>query len=550
MAYVLDYSSFYWQRKASLRRVAAASVVAVLLAAVGFGLWVRAVSLRPTFADVVTRGYAPRGETERVEPLETTAVRIYAVSDAWNELRDDYLAWARYLRLVWVPSGAAFTNALDAVASIASAPDLPRADSQAGPAMAPDSAMIRFRPAKDGDLVHSDASISDARPLSFGVKWRTLAPFGEEKGAEIRAFATNAVALAARPWAPSNAPSAAVLKFADGGMAGESVDASWTLPGAPLLPVSPQLDSVVAALANMSAELRKMKLGASKSGGEEKSVENLKLKLDARNRARQEKMIREYERSLDPGEWMRQRFDPSAFDFQSRDVAAEFYRLWQVATTGRLPWERKMDSFMRGSNFVEAVALRAFQARMPKVDDIKASRRSLDDKVCGLTNAIRAALFDPFDATPGERRAPEHETVNLLALGAETGVLPPGVPPVPALPGDADQRFTVRFPTAANPGGRHLVVAGRPDRTSRCAFAAWHYGFSSTNAPVAVSAVADGLRCFFGAGWGYEPESAEIRFSGDGGVVRFEMDGIVPVLLDGAAPGAQPDAATFGKAGK
>ena len=246
---------------------------------------------------------------------------------------------------------------------------------------------------------------------------------------------------------------------------------------------------------------------------------------------------------------MRERFAPS--EYSSQGAAEEFYRLWQTATAGRMPWERaKMDAFMRGSNFVSAAALREFVGRLPAASEIRKNRRALDDKVSGLTNALRAALFEPFDATPGEKRSPEHDTVNLLALGAETGVLPPGVPPVPALPADADQRFTVRFPTAANPGGRHLVVDGRPDKTSRCTFAAWHYGFSSTNAPVAVAAVADGLRGFFGAGLGYEPESAEMQFAADGGVKRFEMDGIVPVLLDGSAPESRPDAAPSGKAGK
>ena len=195
-----------------------------------------------------------------------------------------------------------------------------------------------------------------------------------------------------------------------------------------------------------------------------------------------------------------------------------------------------MDSFMRGTNFVFPQALREFAARLPPVGDINASRAALAAKTSGLTNALSAALFAPFDATPAEKRATEHDTVNLLSFDAETGVLPPGTLPVPAAPQGAVQSFTVRFPTPVNSGGRHLEVGGKVDRTARCTFAKWNYSLVSTNAPVSAADVADGLREFFGAGWGYEPEIAAMKFSEDGGVVRFDASGIVPVLLDGSAP--------------
>ena len=293
-----------------------------------------------------------------------------------------------------------------------------------------------------------------------------------------------------------------------------------------------------------------MKLGDTPKGlAGEMTLEAFLTRFSGRARNEFDSRRAEYERALDPGAWLSSRHPAAGFGPTAQPFVEEMYRRWKKATEGRLPWERgSMDSFMHGSNFVSAASLRDFAKTLPSKSAIEKTKMSFDEKTAGLTNALRAALFAPFDATPDEKRAFVHDTVDLLSVGAETGVLPPGILPVSAatnIPG-AVQSFTVRFPTAVNPGGAHLVAGGKVDRTARCTLATWNYSLLSTNAPVAVSAVADGFREFFGAGWGYEPEIASLKFADGGGVVRLDASGVVPVLLDGEAPAAA-DAKQSGK---
>ena len=264
-------------------------------------------------------------------------------------------------------------------------------------------------------------------------------------------------------------------------------------------------------------------------------------KIAFKNRAK------DFERSLAPGDWLKT-FTVNCTrninsDAGSLKKARSILAAWDRAFAGRSPRDRRiLRNVLSSGDFMTGADLQAFlSSSVPDAKTMDDCRTNLINLVFGVTNAIAAELFVPFDPAPYGRDV-FHGTTNLFALPGELDVIPSvrrlvdgGTTDVSAFGAAGDlssgEVFRVDYPTVHNEGGVRLSLPGGGESSARYLFCEWSWSYSSTNRPADLVRFSDGLRDFLSYGFGYEPRRIEASLRG-GKAVSLSVEGRVPVKLD------------------
>ena len=531
MAYVLEYSAFRYERRRRRRNVFFAFLGVVVLFSALYALWWDSVTKSPTFADYVSNGV--KDAKDAGPSLQSQADQIWARHEAYSALRAEYDKFQDYLPLFWVPVPA--TNLLSTVARELSG------NRELG-LLEPTSFRIEF-------LERAPKADSGARPrsLELHTEWRTRREYSVEEGNMTRTALSN---FLARSFSGRSGPevSSGSFSFPNGGKADEKVVADFLFPGAPVLLSCPELDQTVLHLDALCKAMRTAAIG--RDGSQEVTISQLKDLLDTKGSIAFKKRAKEFERSLAPGEWFKA-FTVNCTSNINVDTAGvnlkkgrSILAAWDRAFSGRSPRDRRiLRKVLSSRDFMTGADLQAFLSS--SVPDAK----TMDDcrtnhflnLVSGITNAIAAELFVPFDPAPYGRDV-FHGTTNLFALPGKLDVVPSvrrladgGTTNLSSFGAVGDlssgESFIVGYPTVQNEGGVRLSLPGGGESSARYLFCKWSWSYSSTNRPADLVRFSDGLRDFLSYGFGYEPRRIEASLRG-GKAVSLSVEGRVPVKLD------------------
>ena len=519
MAYVLDYSAFYYSQRRRRRNGWLGCLAALAAVAAAGAIVLGNLCSEPSWRETVTRTFEDsKGEEAS---LQTLADRAFLLSREWGALRDDYVRMMPYLRLRWTP--APVTNVLDvAVRRLSQAPvqDL-----------VPVSVVVENR--KPASWVSKSAE--RPRSIELSIDWKTVR--GLEDSEWSRALGAVSNWLSGVSFAQGQKAALSRVSSRSGKVraAGDSISARFVFEGAHPLPFSDELGAVTGRLARVSSALAAISFG--QSGVDSIGLLAVRTSIDKRDLERNNR-DGSLDRSLEPGLWMETRFPVGSGSFLDKQkIVPLVYRAWDRAAESRLPWRnRPLRDIRRGPDFIGFDALSAFLGHLPDIESVRKARKTFDAKLVGLTNALPSSLFSSVDAERNLAGASRHTTSNLLPVGIGIGVLPrrtdlPG--------GGADGGggvLTVSFPTESERGGELLFLDGVPDPSVRYVFSEWNYAFATSNAPLAAVSLSDRFVSFVAGGYGYEPARTEMVFSSDGsGISAFKANGQVPLALEGRA---------------
>ena len=313
------------------------------------------------------------------------------------------------------------------------------------------------------------------RKLVASLRFLTDDGHDEDMAAEACASLSNLFASVSIPGVGTNA-TVRKFSFPAGNRAGLEVTAEYAFPTVRSMPVSRKLDEVVKKIAAFQKEM-----------AEEQS------------------------------KWKNASGAKGNVDVQ-----------WNLLLSGRYPWQRGLQRKLVSSpNFLNPARLQKFVSSLPTASKLDEVKREFEIRANGLTNALDNALFSEYDVNQWDP-AEIHVTKNLLEKAWGSIAVPTNRILRTAM---AEEALTLRHPRRKSVGGVRLADPFRTEVANHYAFAQWRYSYASTNSPVRLTDLSEGLAGYSGSGHGYEPESVEATLGPDGKISKLTVGGLVPVRL-------------------